>query len=187
MPYHDREKKRQYDRARYRDERDRRAPRMANDEKKVLLQVRIPARLAARLDRLLSEAIANHTYPFRTRTQIVTYLLLGGFESMKSDPMVAEMLEYLRTIDVIENWRFQRVEAQAAFAKVLTEIGELQAIRATDAAVALYHHSREGFEAMTPSVWRDWLLTKLAQRYKVLHRQKPKHFTFGQKKARRST
>lgn len=169
MPHANKDEKKHYQRtyhkARYVGE---------NNEKKVLWSGRLPLSLLARIQRITQEGIATGKFPWKTTTQAVTALLIRGLESLAGDPMIDEMLPYLRAISQIDSVGSHRMEAQAAYSKVKTEISELLSIKANDEAVQYFHAIYASIEDMDENVWRDWLLEKLRQTFPKLVAQKPR-------------
>lgn len=144
------------------------------NEKKVLWSGRLPVSLLARVQRITQEGIATGKFPWKTTTMTVTALLIRGLESLAGDPMIDEMLPYLRAISQIDGVASHRTEAQAAFSKTKTEISELLNIKAHDEAVQYFHAIFNSIEEMDENVWRDWLLRKLKETFPKLVAEKPK-------------
>ena len=155
------------------------SPRLAKDDKKILVTIRLPVQLVGRVEKTLNEAVATKRYPFRTKTALYTYLILHGFDHLRDDPFIAEMLPYLEAIEAVGAWRFHRTEAAAAFSQIATEINELLRYRLREPAVQCYHVAYDAIMEMPPSVWREWLLSKLERSYSVLHKAVPQAVPLG--------
>ena len=189
MAYQDLAKRREYNREYY---RKRLAPRRRKEaqarlgtEKKGILSCRIPLSLIARIRRMVLEGVATGCYPWKAISDAVQALLVKGMESMAGDPLVDEMLPYLRAVSQIEGVASHRIEAQAAFSKIKTEISELLAIRAHDEAVQYFHAIYHSVDDMNANVWRDWLLRKLQGEFPRLLKERPKGISLVDKKVGR--
>lgn len=175
MPYKDPVNRTDYNRRYYEANRDSRNDRnrtlrrvgapTSPEEKKVLFQVRMPISLIARMQRLVDEGLATGKYPWKSRAEVVKALIMRGFESMTGDPLIDEMLPYLRAVQQIDSISAHRREAQAAFSRLVTEITELNKIRAFDQAANYFQVVLHAVEEMSPNVWRDWLLEKMRKAF----------------------
>ena len=163
MPHVDPDARRRYARDYYSEKRShprRRAPTNP-DEQKVIFSTRLPMSIIARMRKLADEGIANHTYPWRSMAEVHKALLLRGFDSLKGDPMIDEMLPYLQAVSQIDGIASHRKEAQAAWSRAHQEILELLKIKAVQEAGQYFHVILHAVEEMSPNVWRDWMLARL--------------------------
>lgn len=144
-----------------------------NTEKRVLVSMRIEQSIVARVQKLVAEGIATGRYPWKTQAACWKALILGGFDHMKGDEYIDEMLPYLRLMSHIDGVEAHRREAQAALSRMKTAISELLAIKATDEAATHYHMLLEDFEKMPPNVWRDWLIREARKAFPDLLKQRP--------------
>lgn len=172
MPYLDPKKRQKYQRNWYRT--NRASNPIGHREKRVLFTCRLPEPLIARIRKLVDEGIATGKYPWRSMAAAVLALILGGFERMKGDEYVDEMLPYLRSMSHIDGIRAHRSEAQAAVSRFKTEISELLHIKAVDEAATYFHTMIAEFEDMPPNVWRDWMLKEAKRAFPQLIAMKPK-------------
>lgn len=193
MPYADRKARRRYfqhynaerpSRDRSEGHRPLRGRPPQGDERKVLVNVRLPVSMVARLQRTKEEGLVLGKYPWKTLTAVIEGLLLRGMESMKGDPLFDEMLPYLRVVQQIDGVGSHRREAQAAMNKVRTEISELLAIKAVKEATQYYHATWQSIEEMSPNVWRDWLLDQMRKAFPKLARSRPQGVTLAKREGK---
>lgn len=144
-----------------------------SQEKRVLVTFRIEQSIIARVQKMVAEGIATGRYPWKTQSACWKALVVGGFENMKGDEFVDEMLPYLRMMSHIDGVEAHRREAQAALSRLKTAISELRAIKAIDEAATHYHMILADFETMTPNVWRDWLIKEARKAFPDLLKMKP--------------
>ena len=149
-------------------------PPLHEADKKVLVAIRIPVSVLGRIQRIVGEAIALHTYPWKTQSALINELLLRGLESLKDDPNIAEMLQYLHTVEEIEAVGKHRIEAKAAFSKFNSEVSEMLAIGATMEAAQYYQNTHKAVLALSPNLWRDWLLIQMEKAHGKLAKVKVK-------------
>lgn len=168
------DKRREYNQNYYRRHtKQKRALTATGAEKKLLIGIRMPVSVVARLQKIVIEGVAFGHFPWKTQGQLINALLMRGLESLASDPDIEEMMPYLRALGQTDNLQQQRTEAQAAFSRIKTELAELYAINAQDAAVNHFHAVYDTLEDMTPGVWRDWLLQKLESTFPELAKAEP--------------
>lgn len=171
MPFRDPKKKVKHNRRYYREHRSgATAPR---NEKRVIFSARLPESLTARMRKLVDEGLATGRYPWKSMGACAQALLIKGFEGMAGDEFVDEMIPYLRSLSQIDGVGAHRREAQAALSRMKTEIRELLAIKATSEAATYFHGLLEGFEAMPPNIWRDWLIKEARRAFPQLLKMKP--------------
>lgn len=185
MPYRTTADRQKYQRDYYaqhgKQKRRMRAGINERDEKKVLVAIRLPVSIVARIQRLVSEGIAIGNFPWKTQTECVKALVLRGFESLAGDESVDAMLPYLRAVHTIESVGQHRKEAQAAFSAVKGEIAELLHIKANDEAVHYFHGIYSSVRDMDENVWRNWLLQQLESTFPQLLKEKPKGISITSK------
>lgn len=177
MPIRDPRKRRQYQKDYYY-KRTGQSYRTQGREKRALVQFRIEESIIARVQKLVQEGIATGKYPWKTNTACWKALILGGFENMRGDEFVDEMLPYLRSMSHIDGIRAHRAEAQAALSRFKTEISELLGIKANDEAATYFHSVLADFDSMPPNVWRDWLIREVKKSFPTLLKQTPKGVSF---------
>lgn len=143
------------------------------DKRVPLGGVRVRASVTARLQRLLIEAEANGTYPYRSRSQLVEDLIVRGMGTLKGE-VVEESMQYLRAVNATDAIGVHRREAQAAFSRIKVELTELLEIHAVEQAQHYYWSTLHAFEEMSPNIWRDWLLEQLPKTFPKLAGSRPK-------------
>lgn len=173
MPYRDPSARKRYNQTYYRKNVRPTRTALGQDEKRMSVTMRLPASVVARVQRLVMEGIATRRYPWKTNTECYLALVIRGFESMKGDEFVDEMIPYLQAVQANDGIRGHRVEAQAALNRVKVEVNELMGIKAERAAVSHIHSTIDNLEHIPPNVWRDWLLNELRGAYPELLKQKP--------------
>lgn len=137
-------------------------------DKKMLVQIRLPNAVVGRLTRILNEGIATGSYPWRTRNAIIEALILKGLDTMAGDPVIDEMLQYLKLVQHSEGISQHRREAKVAFSHIKTETSELLGIGEEQAAIHFFSGMMEDIDRMDQSVWRDWLIRSLHKAFPKL-------------------
>lgn len=145
--------------------RGKSAVALLKEEKKLIVSTRLPASLVGRLHRIVNEANATGAFPWKTTAAAIAALLVRGMETMRNDPFIAEQLEYLHALENIRAIQDHRVEAQNAMGRIRVELNELLAIKATEDAARVYAEAMDEFQAMSPNVWRTWLVQSMEKAF----------------------
>lgn len=172
MPFANKRKAKRYQRDYYL-RRSGQSYKTTGKEKRVIVTFRIEESIIARVQKLVSEGVATGKYPWKTNSACWKALILGGFEQMKGDEFVDEMLPYLRSMSHIDGIEAHRHEAQAALSRLKTAISELLSVKAIDEAATHYHMLIADFETMPPNVWRDWLIKESRRAFPDLLKRVP--------------
>ena len=141
------------------------------DEKKLVVSLRLRASVVARIQRITMYGLANKCYPWKTYTETYEAMLLRGLKTFNSDSFIAEQVPHLALTEQFAQIRSARKEAETSLAVASQEIGKLLEIGAQVEALQYYHATKTAAEAMPPVIWRDWLLDTLKKAFPRLHEQ----------------
>lgn len=184
MPSTDPATRKRYNQTYYRRHKSKAGRPPLGDEKRMLVSLRMPASVIARIQRIVVEGVATRRFPWKTQSECLNALIMRGLESMAGDDFIDEMIPYLQAVQANDGIRNHRVEAQAALNRVKVEVSELLNIKATEAAVAHFHSTMENLDHISPNVWRDWLLKELRKAYPDLLKQKPSNIMMRSMRAK---
>jgi hypothetical protein len=165
-----RDQKKGYNKRYYRKRQETEARTAGRGDKKILCSFRMYESLMGRLERLLLEGMAGKAaFPWKSRSTALNGLIIKGLEALKDDePMIEEMLPYLRAQAQINGMRTQRQEAYSLLAVTRDEVSELLGIGAVVEAAQVYHVTIDAVHQMSQTVWSDHLLTELGKTFPEL-------------------
>lgn len=176
MSFSDPDRKIQYNRKYYQKHHQMlHQQRTPASERRVVLSVRLPPSLVGRLSQISIHGKRFGGHVWKNQSHMVEDLLIRGMGTIHGVEEVDEALEYLHATQNINAISAHRREAQAAFARVKTELTELLKERYEDEACHHYRATVSAFQKMSSTVWRDWFLKKMTQEFPKLAAMVPKN------------
>jgi hypothetical protein len=146
----------------------------ASDEKGfgVTLTCRCAPDIMRIVSELTSEAIAKGTFPWRTKGDVIRWLITAGIDQVRKEreidgPYLA-MHELERVVDAEAG---AAKEAKAMRDRIIGVVNTYITIKAHDRAVEFLQSAVQKAHKLENQVWADWLVDELALTFPALVRQ----------------
>jgi hypothetical protein len=162
------------------------SPSSGKDKQKPFKYLRLPKWALNQFDDMWTASKRpDGTFEWKNRQDAASQCFLNGMALRRNQglPKLDALVKSLRAFQLNKDMARPREEAHAALEQTSRELKDLLQHITEDAAFAHYRECYRAFLNMQPHIWREWLLSQLAERFERLHTRMPPSYSMLSKDA----